>query len=255
MATSQIIKLGAVNRKKTTLLEALRHNRRELQEERGAPANIDASRSNLNYALHGDGNAQTIANHARIQMFKAGIEEPRANAVMAVEVLFSLPIDRHQHDTRSFFHDCYEWVKATFCAGELLSFDVHLDEAAPHAHAMILPLVEGKMQGNAMLGGRGNLKRIDNLFFEQVASKHGLSKRDYKRLNAANKGKLAKDVLKRLNGDSVRKSAIWAWVRDAITADPIQCAEILGIEISVSPKKQKHFVDIARSRGKGKFET
>lgn len=253
MATSHLIRLGTV-KGKNGVLEALKHNRRELQAERGTPANIDASRSHLNYALHGNGDAQTIATHAKVQMLKAGIESPRKNGVMAVEVLFSLPIERHQQDTRPFFNDCYQWVKVTFCAGELLSFDVHLDEAAPHAHALILPLVNGKMQGNAMMGNKGNLTRIDNLFFNQVACRYGLSKRDYKRLSVEGRQSLAHEVLKRLNGDSVRKSAIWAWVRDSITANPMQCAEILGIEIAPAQKREKHFVDIKRSKGKGSFQ-
>jgi hypothetical protein len=254
MATSHLIRLGTV-KGKNGLLEALKHNKRELQAERGTPANIDASRSNLNYSLHGDGDAQTVSIYAKVQMLKAGIETPRKNAVMAVEILFSLPIDRYQQDTRSFFKDCYQWVKVTFRAGELLSFDVHLDEAAPHAHALILPLVNGKMQGNAMMGNKGNLTRIDSLFFNQVACRYGLSKRDYKRLSIEDRLSLAHEVLKRLNGDSVRKSAIWAWVRDAVTASPMQCAEILGIEIAPGQKSHKHFVDIKRSRGKGRFET
>lgn len=253
MATGYLIRLGTV-KGKNGLLEALKHNKRELQAERGTPANIDASRSNLNYSFHCDGDAQTIAIHAKVQMLKAGIETPRKNGVMAVEVLFSLPIDRHQQDTRPFFDDCYQWTLQTF-AGELLSFDIHLDEAAPHAHALILPLVDAKMQGNAMMGNKGNLKRLDNLFFNQVAARHGLIKHDYKRLNSRDRQTLGREVLKRLNGDSVRKSAIWTWVRDAITASPIQCAVILGIEIAPAQKKQKNFVDIKRSRGKGSFET
>lgn len=253
MASSYLIRLKAV-KGKNGVLEALKHNRRELQAERGSPANIDASRSQLNYALHGEDEAQAIATHAKVQMLKAGIETPRKNGVMAVEVIFSLPIDRHKQNTRPYFNDCYEWVKATFCAGELLSFDVHLDEAAPHAHALILPLVDGKMQGNAMMGNKGNLTRIDNLFFNEVAARYGLSKRDSKRLNTADKKTLGREVLKRLNGDSVRNSAIWAWVRDAIMQDPTPCAELLSIEIAPAKKKTKHIVDIARSRGKGSFQ-
>lgn len=253
MSTSHLIRLGRV-KGKNGVLEALKHNKRELQAERGAPANIDVSRSHLNYSLSGSKDAHAIFLHSKIQMLKAGIETPRKNAVMAVEILFSLPIDRHQQDTRQFFIDCCEWVKSTFCAGELLSFDVHLDEAAPHAHALILPLVNGEMRGRDMIGGKGNLTRINKLFFNQIASKYGLSQRDYNRLNAKDRQSLGQEVLNRLNGDSVRKSAIWAWVRDAITANPIQCAEILGIEIAPAQKTQKHFVDIKRSKGRGSFE-
>jgi hypothetical protein len=253
MATSHIIRLGTV-KGKNGLLEALQHNKRELQTERGAPANIDASRSSLNYALHGQGDANTINTHAKVQKVRAGIDRDRKNAVMAVEILFSLPIDRHQQDTRPFFNDCYQWTLQTF-AGELLSFDVHLDESAPHAHALILPLLDGKMQGNKIMGNTGNLKRIDNLFFKEVASKHGLVKRDYNRLNGQDKQTLGRAVLRRLDSDSVRKSAIYAWVRDAIMREPIQCAELLGIEIEPAQKKAKHFVEIARSHGKGSFQT
>jgi hypothetical protein len=252
MATSHIFRLGKV-KGKNGVLEALRHNRRELQAERGAPAHIDASRSHFNYSLHGDGDAKTIATHAKVQMLKVGIETPRKNGVMAVEVLFSLPINRHQQNTNIFFNDCYEWTLKTF-AGELLSFDVHLDESAPHAHALILPLVDGKMLGNAMMGGIGNLTRIDNLFFEQVASNHGFTRRDDRRLNAQDKQSLGREVLKRLRGDSVLNSAIYSWVRDAIISDPLPCAELLGIESTPSQKQTRHFVDIARSRGKGSFE-
>jgi len=45
-------------------------------------------------------------------------------------------------------------VKLNF-AGELLSFDIHKDEAAPHAHAVILPLIDGKMQGSNMMAEKG----------------------------------------------------------------------------------------------------
>jgi len=103
MATSHIIRLGTV-KGKNGVLEALKHNRRELQAERGAPANIDASSSHFNYSLQVDGDAKTIATHAKVQMLKAGIETPRKNGVMAVEIIFSLPIDRHQQDTRPFFN-------------------------------------------------------------------------------------------------------------------------------------------------------
>ena len=91
---------------------------------------------------------------------------------MAVEIIFSLPIDRHQQDTRPFFQDCFEWVKQHI-PGALLSFDVHLDESAPHAHALILPLINDKMQGNKITGGIGNLNRLINLFYAEVARHYG----------------------------------------------------------------------------------
>jgi len=143
MASSHFFRLGSITGE-NGILFAMQHNKRTLQAERGAPAHIDASRSSLNYCLAGNDTPQAIATHAKVQMLKAGIDKPRKNAVRAVEIIFSLPIDRHKQDTKPFFTDCYGWLIKTF-AGELLSFDVHLDESAPHAHAVILPLIDNKL--------------------------------------------------------------------------------------------------------------
>ncbi|MBA3695237.1 MAG: plasmid recombination protein [Methylotenera sp.] len=188
MAASHIFRLGTIKGKNGVLV-AMQHNKRTLQAERGASANIDATRTSLNYCLAGDSTPQDVATHAKVQMLKAGIEHPRKNGVMAIEVLFSLPIDRHQQDTKPYFKDCLTWLNKTF-AGELLSFDVHLDESAPHAHAIILPLIDCKMQGNKLMGSHGNLMRLINLFHADVAKHYGLSRSDRKRLNEADKQRL-----------------------------------------------------------------
>ncbi len=255
MASSHLLRLGTIKGKNGVLI-ALQHNKRTLQLERGASANIDATRTSLNYCLASDGTPQEIATHAKVQMLTAGIEQPRKNGVMAVEIIFSLPIDRHQQDTKPFFMDCLKWVKENF-AGELLSFDVHLDESAPHAHAVILPLIDGKMQGNKLIGGQGNLMRLLNLFHSEVAKRYGLSRSDKKRLSEVDKQSIVKLVLSRLKADSVMLSAIWACVRDAISHDPMPYAQMLGIDKPHQDcsKVKKSFVDIKRSKGKGSFIT
>jgi len=43
-----------------------------------------------------------------------------------------------------------------YIPGVLLSFDVYLDESAPHVHALILPLVNDKVNGNEIMDGKGN---------------------------------------------------------------------------------------------------
>lgn len=250
MASSHLIRLGVI-KGKNGVLESSKHCKRELP----SAEHIDLTRTPLNYALAGNDTPANIATHAKIQMLKAGIETPRINAVMAVEVLFSLPIDRHQQDTRPFFTDCYEWTLKNF-AGELLSFDVHLDESAPHAHAIILPLMNGKMQGNAMIGGTGNLIRLINLFHKEIACHYGLSKSDRTRLNASDKQSLEREVLTRLKADSVMKSSVWASVRDSIHKDPLPYAQLLSVSLSpAKPIKVKSFIGHKRSKGKGTFKT
>lgn len=252
MAASHLLRLGTIKGRNGVLV-ALQHNKRTLQAENGAGAHIDATRISLNYCLAGDSTPKDIATHAKVQMLEAGIEVPRKNGVMAVEIVFSLPTDRHHQDTKLFFADCLAWLNKTF-SGELLSFDVHLDESAPHAHAVILPLIKGKMQGSALIGGTGNLMRLINLFHKEVGLKYGLSKSDRKRLNVMDKQWLEKLVLSRLKGDVSMRSCVWACIRDAIHNDPLPYAQLLSINLDgIGSKKIKSFVDIKRSKGKGSF--
>ena len=253
MAASHLIRLGAI-KGKSGVLEALKHNKRTLQAERGAAANIDVTKTLLNYCLTDPATPEAIALHAKVQMVKAGIDVPRKNQVMAVEVLFSLPIDRHQQNTKPFFFDCFAWVKQTF-AGELLSFDVHLDESAPHAHAIILPLINGKMQGNSLIGGKGNLMRLINLFYSEIATRYGLAKASKKRLSAKDKQSIERQVLTRLKADAAMQSSVWPCVRDAIHKDPLPYAQMLSIEPDKTLHKAKSFVAHKRSKGKGSFIT
>lgn len=250
MASSHLLRLGTIKGKNGVLV-ALQHNKRTLQAEHGASANIEPTKAHLNYCLAGNDHPQAIAKHARALMFEADIETPRKNGVMAVEVVFSLPIDRHEQDTRPFFNDCLAWVKRNM-RGELLSFDVHLDESAPHAHAVILPLIDGKMQGNSLIGGRGNLMRLINMFHVEVARHYGLSSSDRKRLNATDKQALERQVLARLKADPAMQSSVWACVRDAIHKDPLPYAQMLGIDKQHKrATSKKSFVQIMTSKGKG----
>lgn len=222
MASVHLFRMGSVNSKK--FLVALEHNKRSSKNK--FPPNIDASRIHLNYSLHNNLTPVEIARLARNRITDAGVRL-RKNVVMAVEIIFSTPNNYHQRDTRSFFKDCYEWVKRTF-AGELLSFDVHLDEAAPHAHALILPLINGKMQGSALKGNRANVLRLNKLFSEEVAVHHGLYSIDRKRLTYTEAKAIKQNVYLRLKTDPAMSSAVWPCIRDAIEKDPLPFAHALS---------------------------
>ncbi len=249
MASSHLLRLGTIKGKHGVLV-AMKHNKRTLQGERGASANIDVTRTPLNYSIASENSPEAIALHAKMQMLKTNIE-PRKNQVMAVEIVFSLPIDRHTQETKPFFNSCYEWIKETF-AGELLSFDVHLDESAPHAHAVILPLIDGKMQGRKLMGDKGNLMRLINKFHNEVARHYGLSRSDRVRLNNADKLALEKLVLMSLKTDTAMQSSVWACFRDAIHNNPLPYAQMLSIQLPLATTgKTKTFVQIMTSKGKG----
>lgn len=250
MAGSHFFRMGKVNGK-NGILSAAKHNKRTLKAELGAGAHIDARKTPLNYSLTEPTTAEQVDRTAKVAMVQAGIDKPRSNQVMAIEILFSLPINRYQQDNRPFFQCCMDWTKNNI-PGTLLTFDVHLDESVPHAHALILPLVDNKMQGNKIMGGIGNLTRLRNLFYSEVARHYGLSKNKTKRLNSGDKADLERQVLMRLKLDAVMKSAVWPCVRDAIHGDPLPYAQLLGIEQKAKKYTGKSFVQIMTSKGRGK---
>jgi Plasmid recombination enzyme len=247
MASSHLMRMAKV-KGVGSVLAALKHNKRFTQKERKGTQHINSTRSHLNYNLVGDVLPKEIADHAKAQMKKAGIDKPRANAVLAVEIIFSLPVERHSQDTKTFFVDCCCWVRNNF-AGELLSFDVHLDEAAPHAHALILPLVNGRMQGSEMVGKRSNLHRLHDSFHQEVGVNHGLSRNVSARLSESDSADLAKLVIAEVENNPQKG---WSVFRDWILKDPLPLAQHLSIELPNKPLT-KHFVDIARSKGRGAF--
>lgn len=246
MAGELFFKYDSVTEK--SFLKAFGHNLRTIKPK----GNIDSTRTHLNYALHSERVPQEHYRYAKSLIALAGIEKLRKNVVMGVEVVYSLPNDWHQKETKQYFVDCYEWTTKTF-SGVLISFDVHLDESAPHAHAIILPLIDNKMQGDKLKGGRDLVKHRTKLYYLEVAEKYGFKYRDTSRINASDKQAIAKSVMASLSNDPLQHSAIYPFIRDKIFQDPIPIAQMLNIDISTSQAQQKHFVDICRSKGKGSF--
>ncbi|TCV85872.1 MobV family relaxase [Sulfurirhabdus autotrophica] len=247
MAASQLLRIGKL-KGSGRLLVAAKHNRRTIQAELGADSHIDATRSCLNYSLVGAETPALIASQAKDLMLNAEISKLRKDAVQGIEIIFSLPPAKHQEDTRQFFYDCMTWTCKHF-GGVILSFDVHLDEAAPHAHALILPLENGRMIGSDMVGNRKHLRALQDSFYIHVASKHGLRKPNRKLLGFA-KTDTEQAILNHLKNDSVMLSACWPLVRDLVHQDPFPFAELLGIK-PARKRDNRTFTQIMISKGKG----
>jgi hypothetical protein len=183
-----------------------------------------------------------------------GITKLRKNAVSAIEIVCSLPTHT-QIDHRAYFADCQAWAAGQFGADNLLSVDVHLDEAAPHCHMLLLPLLDGRMRGSDMMGDRQVLQARQTSFYEQVSQRHGLLKPQSTRLRPDAKQGAASAVLAHLRAskDGVLKSAAWPLVRDLIDHDPMRWAECLGLDIQTDekPKKLRTVAQIFTSKGKG----
>ena len=231
---------------------AARHNKREIQAEAGGSKSIDPARSHLNFSLAGPDTADVVAHLAKDLMKAAGIVKLRRDAVQGIEAVFSLPANT-AIDPRAYFADCMAWAEGYFGgAANLLAFDVHMDEAAPHAHALILPMVDRQLNGSDLYGGPAKLKAMQSLFHEKVAKLHGLRKAPA-RLAGEAKCKAAGQVLAHLRatGDAALQSLAWPIIRGAIEADPAPYLLALGLVAEQAQKTIKPFVDYVTSKGKG----
>lgn len=231
---------------------AARHNRREIQAELGGTENIDPNLTSQNEILCGPPAADEVPQLARRLMAEAGVSITRHDAVHAVELVFSLPLNIAFED-RLYFVDCVMWVAQWFGgAGNILSADIHRDESQIHCHVLVLPILNGKLNGGKMFGHKPRLMALRDDFHDQVASRYGLKKAPA-RLTGAAKSVVSSMVLGKLNdaADPALKSGIWLTIRDAIEADPTRFAHAMGLQIPAPSRSTKTMAQIFTSKGKG----
>ncbi|GGY24960.1 plasmid recombination protein [Pseudoduganella albidiflava] len=159
---------------KNIIKVAAMHNLRELQAELGASAasGINPARTALNYMLRGPTTAAGVAEQAQALLGHAGVKKLRRDAVMALELVFSLPT-HSAVGHREYFIAAVAWA-GHFFKVPIISAVVHMDEAAPHCHVLLLPLVAGRLQGGALAGGPKKIKKMLADFQQQVGQRFGL---------------------------------------------------------------------------------
>lgn len=232
---------------------AARHNMRTIAKEMGAGGHIDPLRSRLNYSLAGCQTPKAVNDQAKALMKAAGVGKLRKDAVKAIEIVFSLPVGT-SIDHREYFTACLDWTIQAYSNAPILAGDVHLDETAPHCHVILLPLIENKMNGSDLMGGKALMSTRRNDFYECVASRFALTKPP-KKHSEKDSAALYEQVMEhvRLNDLSALKSALWPFTRDAIRDNPVKAAQLLGIEIpeQTAAKKLKTVAEIFTSKGAG----
>lgn len=242
----QVLRVKTLSGKRI-VLKAARHNLREIQAEIGADSHIDVSRMPDNYIIQGADTAAGVAELERELLADAEFPRPlRKNSVRAVELVFSLPPDS-EINHRGFFVAATDWAHI-FYKVPVLSSVVHLDESAPHCHVLLLPLVNGRLQGSALLGNRADLLALQSSFHEQVASKFGLVRQaPQKRLSAAVRRDLAGNVLAMIKSshDLLNEPGVRDALLELFASNPAPLAGLLGIATpEAAPKKARSFVEI-----------
>jgi hypothetical protein len=217
-------------RKQCTLLEAARHNLREIQAELGASGHINPRRMANNVTLAGPATAAQVQAMADELLAAVGTSKLKRDHVQAIEVVFSLPPEAPV-EPLAYFSRCLAWLRLAVPLPVLLA-TVHRDEAAPHMHALLLPVKDGKHVGGA-LNTRPNLKQLRESFFTRVAGPAGL-KRDGAKVRGMVKQWAVAAVLARCEamGLPVAMGPLWANYRASIEREPTPQMLVLGVDVN-----------------------
>lgn len=246
--------IGAISTQRK-LRSAFMHNKREIQKELGARSHIDAQKISLNYSLvevmSTDNLIQKV--NDRIASYEDNTNRSmRHDGVIALEVLFSLPPSKTNINSHDYFNVCLTWAKTEFSPAEVLTADVHLDEATPHMHVIFLCVTPTKLVASKVKGDIRKYRERKEDFFHKVAQKYGLALPPDKLLKA-DRVRLAKQVISQVetSADPMTKSPHYQLIRLRIENDPVPFAVNLGIDIKTTPKKLRTVAQIFTSTGKG----
>lgn len=254
MAHSQFLRIKKLTGA-SIILVAAKHNHREILAEMGAQAGgaIDPRRVGMNYVLRGLGTATGVAEMAQALLDNAGVKSLRKDAVRGLEIIFGLPPETTAN-LCDYFTAALAWADGYFGA-PVISAVVHLDEAAPHCHALVLPLVKGRMVGSDLMGSRVKLQSMQADFNAKVGALYGLTHQAQpKRAGKALRVEAATSILDAIkaNHGLLNKPALLQALVDALTENPEPALEALGLAMPTRKTKTKSFVEIMTAPVKAK---
>ena len=225
---------------KAIIVTAAKHNLREILAELDGNqgAAIDPSRTPLNCILRGPATAADVASEARALMTTAGIATLRKDALRGLEIIFSLPAETTV-DQGAFFDDALSWAEQWFSV-PILSAIVHNDEAAPHCHVILLPLVDGRMRGSELMGNRMKIMAMQGDFQTKVGQRYGLARQAAPaRPSAAHRQQAIDAALAVLEANSGLQAGLLRVLLEPHKANPEPLLLALGIAMPAAKPKTK----------------
>lgn len=158
-----------------SLQRAHMHNFREVNVE-----NADPKLLHLNHEIVEDVEAGADYYYLwneRVNAVKAKGKDvhQRKNSVLAYECVMSFS-NGAEVDIEHWERDCLKWLRDTFGKENVLSAVVHMDEATPHIHAIVIPLdKDEKLNAKFFTGGRKKMFELQSGYGKAV-EKYGLKR-------------------------------------------------------------------------------
>ncbi|WP_165905151.1 MobV family relaxase [Parashewanella curva] len=111
-----------------------------------------------------------------------GKQKIRKNAVYGIEVVVTGSPEHMQKmsekEQRQYFKDALVWLSKELGGQQnIISYVVHNDETTPHLQAIFAPVVDGKLNSKALLGGtKHRMTELQTNFANDVGNKYGLKR-------------------------------------------------------------------------------
>lgn len=135
----------------------------------------DPSREQLNKTIGSTNPAEAI--RTRVNEITGG--KQRKDAVLAYEFIMTAKADwfkdKSQKEISQWAATSIRWLWQTFGKENVVSSTLHLDEAAPHIHAYVVPEVDGRLCAKALTGTKKLCSDMQTSYANAV-EQHGLSR-------------------------------------------------------------------------------
>lgn len=155
------------------------HNQRKREGISHTNPDIDWNRSGENYDLH---NTEGINYYKAIQARIASLNLKKAvrkDAVLLCGFIITSDTDFFKslgpEATRKYFIDSYKFLKNRYGPENVVAATVHLDEATPHMHFEMVPVVDGRLSAKSLFT-KTELKKLQTDFHREVGAKYGLER-------------------------------------------------------------------------------
>lgn len=254
MQKQLVFAIGKIN-SQFQLRSAITHNKRAIAKELVGASHIDSTKTHLNYSMLDTQTSSEVmlkVKEAAADYQRHTGRSLRRDAVLAIEILFSVSAANLDIDHGQYFLDCLQWAKNEFAPAEPLSAEVHLDESNPHMHMIFLCVIDKRLVASSVTGYKRKFQDRRDNFYAQVAKKHDLEMPP-PALSRINRMVLAQKIVDHFDStaDPITLSEHYPTICDAIRLHPMSFASILGGPSTASNRKMRTVAQIFTSKGRG----